>query len=254
MRHRGTLAAAVGLLLVAGTLVAVRPLDARAVGGLNSVTVSSTHGKAAAPFQVTYAIAPCQAVAGLTITFSWGAVPPAGQVLGTAATDSSCRATLSTTPPVSSASHQPPSPGSYLVFGYVALPTGTPTPNTEASASYTVDVTPTPTATARSSASANASTTSKPSASTTNSTAASATPSAPAASVQPGTAASAGAGELAAGRPTGQPGGWKLSWQVLLATAALALAMLAAIALLIASILRRRRARAAAGLGSDKAA
>jgi hypothetical protein len=114
MTIRGTLRGAIGLLVVAGTLVAGHPLEASAVGGLNTVVVIPDHGKAAAPFQVIYSISPCQAAAGLTITFSWGALAPAGQVLGTAATDSLCRATLSTTPPVT---HQSPAPGSYQVFG-----------------------------------------------------------------------------------------------------------------------------------------
>jgi hypothetical protein len=252
MGTRGTFGTAVALLLVAGMLVAVRPLDARAIGGLNTVTVSPSHGKAAVPFQVTYTISPCLAAVGLTITFSWGALAPAGQVLGTAATDSGCRATLSTTPPVIATSHQPPAPGSYLVFGYVALPTGTPTPNTEASASYTVDVAPTPTATAHASATATSSATSKPSASATNGSAASATASAPAASSQPSTATSVGPGEIAVARPTAKPGAWTLSWLVILGLAVLALAILAAILLLIGWLLRRRRARA--GLDTDQAA
>jgi hypothetical protein len=139
-------------------LAAAPGLDAQAIGGLNTVTVSPTHGKAAVPFQVTYAISPCVGAASLTITFSWAALPAAGQVLGTAATDSACRATLSTAPPVNAVTHRSPAAGTYQVFGYVALPTGIAAPNTQASTSYTVEVNP-PATTASSSA------TSKPSAS-----------------------------------------------------------------------------------------
>jgi len=252
MRNRGILGAAVALVLVACTLVAVRPLEAAAIGGLNTVSVSPAHGKAAAPFQATYAISPCLASVGLTITFSWGALAPAGQVLGTAVTDSGCRATLSTTPPVNSTSHQPPAPGSYLVFGYVALPAGTPTPNTEASASYLVDVTPAPTATAHTSATAKSSATSKPSASATSGATALATPSAPAASGQTSAAASLPAVVVAEGQPNAHPGWWARAWQLGLGLAVLAFAILAAMLLLIAWLLRRRRTRD--GLENDRAA
>jgi hypothetical protein len=44
---RGTLCAGIGLLVVAATLAAGRPLEASAVGGLNTVTVGPGHGKAA---------------------------------------------------------------------------------------------------------------------------------------------------------------------------------------------------------------
>ena len=133
---------AAGLLVVAGTLIAT-PINAQAIAGLNTVTVSPSHGKAAAQFQVTYAISPCQHVG-----FSWNGLTPAGQVLGTAATDTACRATLTTKPPLNAA-HQPPAPGSYQVFGYLAPPTGAPAPNAEASTTFTVDVTPAPSAGAK---------------------------------------------------------------------------------------------------------
>ena len=252
MSNRGIVGAAVALLLVACALVAAGPLEAGAIGGLNTVSLSPGHGRAAAPFQVTYAVSPCLASVGLTITFSWGALAPAGQVLGTATTDSGCRATLSTMPPVNSTSHQPPAPGSYLVFGYVALPTGTPTPNTEASASYLVDVTPAPTATPHPSATAKSSATAKPSLSATNSSAASTTASAPAASGQPSAAASLPAGVVANSQPNAHPGWWGQAWQLGLGLAVLAFAILAAILLLIAWLLRRRRVRE--GLRNDRAA
>jgi hypothetical protein len=248
MTTRATLGGAVGLLVVAGTLGAGRPLDVRAVGGLNTVTVSPAHGTAAAPFQVSYVISPCQAAAGLTITFSWGALPAAGQILGTAATDSACRATLTTTPPVNTATHVSPAPGTYKVFGYVALPTGTPTPNTEASASYTVDINATPGPTARASATA------KPSASASGNTAASASASAPTASDQPSVAPTLGAGNVALSKATGQPDSPTFAWQVVLAIAVMALPLLALIAILIAWILRRRRARPLVDQPNDKAA
>lgn len=47
-------------------------LNAQAIGGLNTLTVSPSHGQASSSFTVTYTISPCQAAAGLTIGFSWG--------------------------------------------------------------------------------------------------------------------------------------------------------------------------------------
>lgn len=244
MTIRGTLGAA-GLLLVAGTLIAA-PTDAIAIGGLNTVTVSPGHGKAAAQFQVSYAISPCQAAAGLTIAFSWNGLTPAGQVLGTATTNSSCRATLMTTPPVNAATHQAPAPGSYQVVGYVPLLNGTPAPNTEASTTYTVDATPAPTATISSSA------TSRPSASAPADTAAPSA-SAPAASDQP---IPVGTGS-AAGKQTGLGShgtGWStLGWPVVVG-GVLALALLAALGLPLLWMLRRRRIAGAAGSTKDRAA
>jgi hypothetical protein len=256
---RGTLGAAAGRLTVAGWLAGglivnhgAAAIDAHAVGGLNTVTVSPAHGKAASAFVVTYAVSPCQGAAGLTIGFSWNALPPAGQLLGTATTDSSCRASLSTSPPINQATHAGPPPGSYQVFGYVALPTGSPTPNTEASAAYTVDVTPTPTSTAKASATAKA--TSHPTASATSPPTASAS-----AVVGAGASPSVAAGSTLPGQATatvaahgGQSGGWTLAWRVLGGAAVLAL--LLAIALAFLALIRRRRGRAAAAVHNDRAA
>src|SRR5207302_3884390 len=233
---RGIPGAALGLLLLAGAVFTGRPVDAEALGGLNTVTVSPAHGKAGVAFRVTYAISPCQGAPGLTISFSWGGLAPTGKVLGTAVTDSACRATLSTAPPATSA------PGVYQVFGYVALPTGDPTPNTETAASYTVDVAPLPTA--------SSSATARPSASGTTAASASASPSASASAlastpVPPATQATAAAGKSA--------GSWSLSWIVPLGLGVLALAILAAIWFLIAAM-TRRRARAATGNSNDRAA
>ena len=229
---RGIPGAALGLLMLAGAVFTGRPVDAEALGGLNTVTVSPAHGKAGVAFRVTYAISPCQGAAGLTISFSWGALAPTGKVLGTAVTDSACRATLSTAPPARSA------PGVYQVFGYVALPTGDPTPNTETAASYTVDVTPLPTA--------SSSATARPSASGTTAAFASASASALASTPVPSaTQATAAAGKSA--------GSWTLSWIVPLGLGVLALAILAAIWFLIAAM-TRRRARAATGNSNDRAA
>jgi hypothetical protein len=229
MNTREVFGAGVALLVIAASLVASHPLDAHAIGGVNTVTVTPGHGKAVAPFQVTYAVSPCLGAASLTIGFSWGAVAPAGQLLGTAGTDSSCRATLSTKPPINAVI------GSYQVFGYVALPTGTPTPGTEVSATYTVDVTPTPALTPSSSA------ISKPSADAPGKPAASMPPSAPATSSQPSSAAAVTAGKVAVAKATSQPNWWTLALQVLLSATGLALAIVAAVLFLIAWLLRRRR-------------
>jgi hypothetical protein len=211
---------------------------------------------------VTYAISPCIGLTGLTIGFSWDALPTAGQVLGTATTDASCRATLSTAPPVNAATHQPPAPGNYQIFGYVALPTGAPTPNTDASATYTVDVTVTPTpsasahssATAQPTATANSSATANPSASAAATPGASASASVPGASDQPSAAASVNADGGGVAKPNGQPGWWTPAWQLLLIATGLALAILVAILFLVASLLRRRRRARAGGFGNDRAA
>lgn len=236
---RGIFGAALGLL-VATTLVAGGSLEASAVGGLNTVTVSPSHGKATATFQVMYAISPCTSAAGLTIGFSWGALAPAGPVLGTAATDSTCRATLTATPPAQ------PAPGTYQVFGYVALPTGAPAPNTEASATYKVDATPAPTATSSASATARAS------ASAPGGSAASPSASALYASGQPGAGAAPQSTVAHPGSP--QPWWWPL-WTVGRRAVLIAAFGLILIALLAAWLLRRRGPHAAASApGKDKAA
>ncbi len=222
------------------------PIEAQAVGALNMVTVSPDHGRVAAQFQVTYAISPCTQAAGVTIGFSWNGLTPAGQFLGTAATDSSCRATLTTRPPASAAT-----PGTYQVFGYVALPTGAPAPNTEASTTYTVDVTPT--ATARSSATASSLAATTPSASAPADTAAPS--SAPAGSDQPGatgTAPAASKGTTLRFSPT--PDWWTLSWPVVAGVSVLALGVLAALAFTLLWPARRRRARPTSNSSNDKAA
>jgi len=221
---RGTLGATLGLILVAGTLFTGRPLAAHAIGGLNTVTVSPGHGKAAVPFRVTYAISPCTSAAGLSIGFSWGALAPAGRALGTAVTDSTCRATLSTAPPAK------PAAGTYRVFGYVALPTGAPAPNTEASAIYTVDVTPAATTTASAAASG------------------------PSSSDQSGAVPWPGSteGALTVPHPGSQPPWWMLGWSVGRALV-LALSTLIVLAFLAVWLLRKRRLRAAAAVSKDKA-
>jgi hypothetical protein len=229
MNKREVFGAGAALLVIAASLVAPHPLDAHAIGGVNTVSLSPGHGKVAAPFQVTYAVSPCVGAASLTIEFSWGAVAPAGQLLGTAGTDSSCRATLSTKPPINAVI------GSYQVFGYVTLPTGTPTPGTEVSATYMLDVTPTPAPTASSS------TISKPSASAPGKPAASTPPSAPATSSQPSSAAAVTAGKVAVAKAASQPNWWTLALQVLLSATGLALAILATVLFVIAWLLRRRR-------------
>jgi hypothetical protein len=249
---RGTFGAAVLRLMVAGSLASglvmnagANRLEANALGGINTITVSPSHGKAVGSFVVTYSISPCVSAAGLTIGFSWNAIPPAGPLLGSATTDSSCRATLRTTPPVNSASHAGPAPGNYQVFGYLALPTGTPTPNTEVSATYIVDVTatPTPTATAtpRATATVQASA-SAPSASES---------SAPTAS-QPESAAPE-ASPFAVVSHGSQPLYWTQAWRAVGVGLVLAL-LLSAAAALMASWVRRRRLRVASAVRKDRAA
>ena len=247
------------LTFVLGTTLAVTgpSLSAQAIGGLSPLAVSPSHGQAGSTFSLTYAISPCQSAAGLTIGFSWGALPTVGQVLGTALTDANCRATLTSRPPVNAATHQPPAPGNYQVFGYLALPTGGATPNTEVSASYTIDVAPTqsaPTPTPKASATA------------TNRATTAATPthssaSTPGASAYSGPTASAVAqsppstGPSLAGNPlvlhATKLGPWTLEWQTAVGGVG-GLLLLAGLTLFAIAAIRRRRARAA--VAHDKAA
>jgi hypothetical protein len=249
---RGTFGAAVLRLMVAGSLASglvmnagANRLEANALGGINTITVSPAHGTAAGSFVVTYSISPCVSAAGLTIGFSWNAIPPAGPLLGTATTDSSCRATLRTTPPVNSASHAGPAPGSYQVFGYLALPTGTPTPNTEVSAAYIVDVTATPTPTA--SATPRATATAQASASAPVASASSAATASQAGSAAPE------ASPFALVSHGSQPLYWTLAWRATGVGLVLAL-LLSAAAALMASWMRRRRLSAASATRKDRAA
>ena len=235
-----------------GGLSGLSARDARAIG-LNTLAVSPTHGRSGSTFQMTYAISPCQTAAGLTIGFSWGALPPAGQVLGTALTDANCRATLSATAPVSTATHTRPAPGTYQVFGYLALPTGDATPGTDVSASYVVDAapsargTPTPAATTAHTSSQAAT------------TASSASPAA--SSSAPSAFALADSSPSSNNRLSSNPlvfhatrlGPWTLIWQLVVGGAALLL-LLAGLTLFTIAALRRRRARAASVVPDDKAA
>ena len=251
-----------GLLPIAGITLAGLLLaqggagfEAEAVSGINTLTVTPAHGRAAASFVAAYSISPCPSNPGLTITFSWGALAAAGQVLGTAATDAGCRASLTTKPPVNPATHQLPPPATYQVFGYVALPTGDASPGTDVSTSYTVDVTPsgthqasaTATATARSSSSASSAPT-RGSASPATSASAAATP---------GTAPNAGnplAG-FSAGRSN--PGTWQLSWlePALLGGVALLLGLLALLGFVFLPAVRRRvKAKSQVDRRNDRAA
>jgi membrane protein implicated in regulation of membrane protease activity len=59
---------------------------------------------------------------------------------------------------------------------------------------------------------------------------------------------------VAVARAASQPGWWVLAWQVLLSTTGLALLLLAALALLIGWLGRRRRARAEEDRRNDRAA
>jgi hypothetical protein len=212
-----------GLFMNAGA----NRLEAQAVGGINTITVSPAHGTPAGSFVVTYSISPCVSAAALTIGFSWNAIPPAGRLLGTATTDGSCRATLRTTPPINSGSHVGPAPGSYQVFGYLALPTGTPTPNTQVSATYVVDVaaTPTPTtaATPRATATVQAS-----------------VPATPAPTASQPASASAETSPFAVMSHGSQALYWTLAWPATGVGLVLALLLSAAAALLSGWVHRRR--------------
>jgi hypothetical protein len=229
-------------MVLAGLLVAQgRPgFDVEAVGGINTLTVTPPHGRAAASFVATYSISPCPSNPGLTITFSWGALATAGQVLGSATTDASCRASLTTKPPVNPATHQLPAPGTYQVFGYVALPTGDASPGTDVSTGYTVDVTPAPSGTHQASATPTATARASSSASTAP-TRATASPATSATGAAPATATSGGRPLAKSTAGQSSPGTWQLSWlePALLAGVALLLGLLA-----ILGFLMRRRVKA----------
>jgi hypothetical protein len=229
--------------VVAGVLLAQPRLAAHALGGINSLSVNPAHGKANFTFKTTYAVSPCLNAVGLVITFSWGTMGPTGQILGTATTDSACRATISAAPPAATR------PGTVQVFGYVALPTGIATPGSDASTSYTVDITPTPAPTPAASAPrATAAATSAATAQasdTTGTTAATGTTGTKPATVTPGLPALTRSGG-------GHTLWWTLGWPVGL-LGLLALGLLAIAAFLFAGAVRRR-GRLAAALRKDKAA
>lgn len=133
---RGSLAAAIAVLAQVAT-----PTVGHALPSVVSLSVAPDHGQVRSSFALTYQQTPCvlsQLPSGTEIRFSWNGVPPAGQSLGSALTDSACKATLVTASPANAGV------GSHEVDGYVPLPQdGSPVTGTLATASYTVDVAPT---------------------------------------------------------------------------------------------------------------
>jgi len=107
---------------------------ALAVVVTTTVSLSPNHGQPGAAFTATYTLAPCQTVAGTTVDFYWNGYPPSGgQRLGSAPTDATCTARLSTAAP------QALKPGGYIVYGFIALPDGSPANGTLAAAVFTID-------------------------------------------------------------------------------------------------------------------
>lgn len=133
----------VTFVLAAGLLLT--PVAARAVGVTPTLRLSPDHGQASDSFTATYNLSPCQASPGTSIDFYWNEYPPnGGQRLGAATLDATCTARLIASPPAGT------SPGSDLVYGFWALPDGSPLAGTIAARAYTVDpspvrATPTPT-------------------------------------------------------------------------------------------------------------
>lgn len=124
-----------GLAAVAGIAAALLvPLAASAVVVTTTLSLSPTHGVSGNGFTATYTLAPCQTVAGTTVDFYWNGHPPdGGQKLGSAPTDQTCTARLTTAVP------QALKAGGYIVYGFIPLPDGTPTNGTTAAAVFTVD-------------------------------------------------------------------------------------------------------------------
>ena len=189
---RGSLAAAIAVLAQVAT-----PAIGHALPTIASLTVSPSHGQARSTFTLTYQQTPCvlsQLPQGTEIRFSWNGAPPAGQLLGSALTNSTCKATLVTASPANAGV------GSHEVDGYLPIPQdGSPATGTQATASYAVDVAPT----AKPTASPTARATATPGANGTP--AASANPSAGATPVPSGSvgAGSGGSGSNNAGSSNG---------------------------------------------------
>jgi len=141
---RRGLPSAILVASVLGTGLVLSPIAARAVGVTPTLRLSPDHGQASASFTATYNLSPCQASPGTSIDFYWNEYPPnGGQRLGAATLDATCTARLTTSPPAGT------SPGSDLVYGFWALPDGSPLAGTIAARAYTVDpppagATPTP--------------------------------------------------------------------------------------------------------------
>lgn len=123
------------LAAVAGmAAVLLIPVVALAVVVTTTVSLSPNHGQPGAAFTATYTLAPCQTVAGTTVDFYWNGYPPSGgQRLGSAPTDATCTARLSTAAP------QALRPGGYIVYGFIALPDGSPANGTLAASVFTID-------------------------------------------------------------------------------------------------------------------
>jgi hypothetical protein len=252
-------------VFAAGQLTRLGQLEASAIAGINTVTLTPTHGRAASAFSALYRITPCLASPGVSIEFSWNGLPPgAGQALGTATLDSSCRATLSTTPPLNPATHQAPAPGTYTVYGFVPLPTGGPTTGTVASAIYTVDLTPTPTPTATPTpaptSTTTATSTAPPRSSSSASASASATqevtsPSASAIATSQPSASQSARGQTAPSGGSTTPLWWRtVGGLVILGGASLGLLLIALLTLLILRVVEGRGARSTYDRARDKAA
>jgi hypothetical protein len=129
-RHR---AAAIGLAL--GVPLALSLLTSpAAAASVATLTVGPWHGVLSASFTASYTISPCQPFSGREVRFFWDAVPPGGQLLGSALLDGSCKAELTETPP--SQSHK----GNHVVFAFAASPEpGMTETETLAAATYLVD-------------------------------------------------------------------------------------------------------------------
>jgi hypothetical protein len=132
---RGSLAAAIAVLAQVAN-----PTIGHALPTIASLAVSPAHGQVRSSFTLTYQQTPCvlsQLPQGTEIRFSWNGAPPAGQLLGSATTDSTCKATLVSSSPANAGV------GSHEVDGYVPIPQdGSPATGTQATASYTVDAAP----------------------------------------------------------------------------------------------------------------
>src|ERR1700737_1069929 len=111
---RGSLAAVIAVLAQVAA-----PTVGHALPTIARLSVAPAHGQVRSSFTLTYQQTPCvlsQLPSGTEIRFSWNGAPPAGQALGSALSDTTCKATLTTASPANAGV------GNHEVDGFVPVP------------------------------------------------------------------------------------------------------------------------------------